>query len=118
MPLTCKYLLDVQVYMDLQVYASLRGRRLAPAPPLPVRLVPEVRAQTACRLVAGGALAALEHPPTSGPPALDHGLHRLHVGGGVVGEVRPAIPHLGRHVFGETQAAVRVEQSICSSAWT
>ena len=42
----------------------------------------------------------------------------LHVGGGVVGEVRPAIPHLGRHVFGETQAAVRVEQSICSSAWT
>ena len=76
MPLTRKYLLDLQVYMDLQVYASLRGRRLPPAPPLPVRLVPEVRAQTTGQLVHGGALAELEQPPTAGPPALEHRLNR------------------------------------------
>ena len=55
-----------------------------PRPPLPVRLVPEVRAE---RSVDRERLRA----PTANP-------RLLHVGGGVVGEVRPAIhptPTLG-----------------------
>ena len=103
----------------------LRGDRRSSGAGLPAAGAASREAMAAARRPASAMMAALGTASSSAFStsafASQQGFwfpRLLHVGGGVVGEVRPAIPHLGRHVFGETQAAVRVEQSICSSAWT
>ena len=103
----------------------LRGDRRSSGAGLPAAGAASREAMAAARRPASAMMAALGKVPAA-ERSVDRERLRaptanprlLHVGGGVVGEVRPALPHLGRHVFGETQAAVRVEQSICSSAWT